>query len=239
MKSPIRLEELPFATALSAFNTDSADSAGLGGLLEIDGDYDRVRFDGVAFAAADGSGARFIESAFVGGSFDEGRLRRARFTDVWFEQTRLVAVDVAGSSLTDVWFNGCVFAGVPAFTCGLRRVVFRGCKLDSVNFREAVLTDVTFDDCVLRDVDFGRAKLERVRLPQCTLSGLDFTRAACKDVDLRGARLGERDADGSAGAAAGIKAGFDSLSGVRIDSVQLMTLAPLLAHHLGITVSDG
>ena len=40
-------------------------------------------------------------------------------------------------------------------------------------------------------------------------------------------------------ALAGIKSGFDSLSGVRIDTVQLMTLAPLLAHHLGITVSDG
>jgi uncharacterized protein YjbI with pentapeptide repeats len=239
MKSPIRLEELPFAAMLSDFDGESDDSAGIGGLLEIDGDYDRVRFGGVAFAAAEASGARFIESAFVGGSFDEGRLRRARFTNVWFEQTRLVAVDVAGASLTDVWFNRCVFAGVPAYTCGLRRVVFRGCKLDSVNFRDAALTDVTFDDCVLRDVDFGGAKLERVRFPCCTVSRLDFTRATCKDVDLRGARLGERDADGGPGGpGAGIKAGFDSLSGIRIDTVQLMTLAPLLAHHLGLTVSD-
>ena len=244
MKSPVRLEELPFAAMLSDFDGESDNSSDFGGLLEIDGDYDRVRFNGVAFAEADATGARFIESAFVGGSFDAGRLRRARLTDVWFEQTRLVAVDVAGASLTDVWFNGCVFAGVPAFTCGLRRVVFRGCKLDSVNFREAALTDVTFDDCVLRDVDLGRAKLERVRFPGCTLSRLDFTRATCKNVDLRGARLGERDgdgggSDGGGSDSAGIKAGFDSLSGVRIDTVQLMTLAPLLAHHLGITVSDG
>jgi uncharacterized protein YjbI with pentapeptide repeats len=106
-----------------------------------------------------------------------------------------------------------------------------------VNFRDAALTDVTFDDCVLRDVDFGGAKLQRVRFPGCTVSGLDFTKAACKDVDLRGARLGERGADGGSGGS-GIKSGFDSLSGVRIDTVQLMTLAPLLAHHLGITVSD-
>jgi hypothetical protein len=63
MKSPIRLEELPFAATLSDFDNESA---GFGGLLEIDGDYDRVRFNGVAFAEADASGARFIESAFVG-----------------------------------------------------------------------------------------------------------------------------------------------------------------------------
>jgi len=214
MKSPIKLDELPFAAALSGFESDS---------LEIDGDYDRVRFDGVAFDAAAASGARFTESAFIGGSFDEGRLRKARFTDVWFEQTRLVAVDVAGAL---------------SFTCVLRRVVFRGCKLDSVNFREAALTDVTFDDCVLRDVDFGGAKLKRVKFPGSTVSGLDFSKANCADVDLRGARLGERDSDAAGGSGAGIKAGFESLGGVRIDTVQLMTLAPFLAHHLGITVAD-
>src|SRR3984957_5019241 len=142
MKSPIRLEELPFAAMLSDFDGESADSSGFGGLLEIDGDYDRVRFNGGAFAERDASGARFIESAFGGGSFDEGRLRRARFTDVWFEQTRLVAVDVAGAALTDVWFNGCVFAGVPAFTCGLRRVVLRGCELDTVDFLVEAPVDV-------------------------------------------------------------------------------------------------
>ena len=38
--------------------------------------------------------------------------------------------------------------------------------------------------------------------------------------------------------AAGIRAGYDSLRGVRIDTLQLVTLAPLLAHHLGIAVED-
>jgi ABC-2 type transport system ATP-binding protein len=228
MKSPTQLADLPFASAMSEFESGDA--------LEIDGDYDRLRFDGVSFDEATASGARFTESAFIGGSFDGGRLRKARFTDAWFEQTRLVAVDVAGALFTDAWFNGSVFAGVQAFTCVLRRVVFRNCKLDSVNFREAALTDVTFEDCVLRDVDFGGAKLERLKFPGSTVSGLDFSKAKCGNVDLRGARLGERDSD--AGGGSGIKAGFESLGGVRIDTLQLMTLAPFLAHHLGITVKD-
>ena len=97
---------------------------------------------------------------------------------------------------------------------------------------------MTFDDCVLRDVDFGGAKLKRVKFPGSTVSGLDFSKANCADVDLRGARLGERDADAGGGSGAGIKAGFESLGGVRIDTVQLMTLAPFLAHHLGIIVAD-
>src|ERR1700722_7894409 len=103
MMCPPKRDAPPFAAAMTGFESD--------GSLEIDGDYDRVRFDGVAFDAAAASGARFTESAFIGGSFDEGRLRKARFTDVWFEQTRLVAIDAAGGGVTDAWFNGPVFPG--------------------------------------------------------------------------------------------------------------------------------
>jgi len=44
-------------------------------------------------------------------------------------------------------------------------------------------------------------------------------------VDLRGAELG-------------ISGGYESLRGATIDSVQLVTLAPLLARHLGIIVAE-
>jgi uncharacterized protein YjbI with pentapeptide repeats len=235
VKSPRNYEELPFASELTAF-PGSGDGPGDGSpgaeSLEIEGDYDRVLFSGAVFADTDAGGARFTECAFTGAAgFDGGRLRRSRLSDVWFGETRLVAVDMAETSLTDVWFSGCVLAGVQAFSCIGRRVLLRGCKLDSVNFRDARLTDVVFEDCVLRDVDFASAKLTRVRFPGSQLVGADFTRVTCSSVDLRGARLGS-DAD------PGIKAGYDALRGARIDSLQLMTLAPLLAHHLGITVAD-
>ena len=223
MKSPRALEDLKYALELQAHADDHA--------LEIDGDYDRVLFSGRSFTDADAGGARFTECAFTGSGLDGGRLRRARLSDVWFGETRLVAVDMAQSSLTDTWFSGCVFAGVQAFSCVGRRVLFRSGKLDSVNFRDAVLTDVVFEDCVLRDVDFGSAKLTRVRFTGSTLVGADFTHVECKDVDLRGARLGSADTPG-------IKAGYDRLGGTTIDSLQLMTLAPLLAQHLGIRVRD-
>jgi uncharacterized protein YjbI with pentapeptide repeats len=224
VKSPRTLEDLRYSSELQAFPEVGA--------LEIDGDYDRALFSGTLFTETDAGGARFTECAFTTGSgFDGGRLRRSRFSDVWFGETRLVAVDLAESSLTDAWFNGCVFAGVQAFSVIGRRVLFRGCKLDSVNFRDSKLTDVVFEDCVLRDVDFGSAKLTRVRFPGSQLTGVDLTRVSCSSVDLRGARLGTPDTPG-------IKAGYDSLSGTRVDSLQLMTLAPLLAHHLGIMVAD-
>jgi uncharacterized protein YjbI with pentapeptide repeats len=221
VKSPRNLADVPFANELTVVDDD----------LELEGYYDRVRFDGSGFTDVDAGGSRFIESALTGVTFDGGRLRRARLSDVWLGETRLVGCDVAESSWTDVWFSGCVLAGVQAFSCVMRRVTFHGCKLDSVNFRECSMTDVLFEDCVLRDADFGGAKLTRVRFPGCQLSGADFTKVTCTDVDLRGATLGDP-------GTAGIRAGYDSLRGTRIDMVQLMTLAPLLAHHLGITVED-
>jgi uncharacterized protein YjbI with pentapeptide repeats len=94
-----------------------------------------------------------------------------------------------------------------------------------VNFRDCTLMDVLFEDCVLRDPDFGSAKLTRVRVPGSQLIGADFTKVTFKDVDLRGAELG-------------ITAGFESLRGTTIDHVQLVSLGPLLARHLGIKVEE-
>jgi len=220
MKTPRSLADLAFYGSLSPMTSS----------IEVDGDYDGLLISdepsgNATFAEVAASGARFVECAITGLTFDGGTLRKSRMSDVWLGETRLVAVDLAESSLVDTWLSGCVLAGVQAFSTLLRRVSFRGCKLDSVNFRDATLTDVTFEDCVLRDADFAAARLTRVRFPGCTLTGAMFTKATCSSVDLRGASVG-------------ITAGYDALRGTTIDSVQLMALAPLLADHLGISVTD-
>jgi uncharacterized protein YjbI with pentapeptide repeats len=220
MKSPRSFADLPFADGLSQFPAS--------GSLEIDGEYDLVRFDGGIMDSPVAGGSRFTECAFTGVTLDGGRLRKSRLSDVWFGETRFVATDLAETSVTGAWFAGCVLAGLPWFASQLRRVKLRSCKLDSVNFRDTLLNDVVFEDCVLHDVDFGGAKLTKVRFPGCTMARADFTNVTCSDVDLRGAKLEN----------GGIKAGYGALNGARIDSIQLITLAPLLARHLGITVDD-
>ena len=140
-------------------------------------------------------------------------------------EVRFVATDLAETGWQDVTLTGCALAGVPVFSAGLRRVTFRDSKLDSVNFRAGTLTDVTFENCLLRDPDFAGATLLRVSFAGCTLTGADFTKVTCTDVDLRRAELG-------------ITAGYESLRGATIDTVQLVGLAPQLARHLGITVAD-
>jgi uncharacterized protein YjbI with pentapeptide repeats len=182
------------------------------GDLEPEGDYEGLRFGETAFDEAAAGGCLFLDCSFASVSFGGGRLRKSRFTDTSLVQVRFVATDLAETGWQDVTLTGCVLAGVQVFSAGLRRVVFRQCKLDSVNFRGAAFTDVTFEDCVLRDTDFGGATLLRTSFPGCTLAGADFTKVTCTEVDLRGASLG-------------ITAGFESLRGATIDTLQLVALA--------------
>jgi uncharacterized protein YjbI with pentapeptide repeats len=195
------------------------------GELEPEGEYDGVLFADGAFDEAIADRCRFLDCSFSNVSFAGTSLRKCRFTDVAITGARFVAADLAETAWQDVTLTGCALAGVQAYSASLSRVTFRDGKLDSVNFRNGTLTDVTFENLLLRDVDFGSARLRRVSFPGCTLAGADFTKVTCTDVDLRGAELG-------------ITAGYESLRGVTIDTVQLVSLAPLLAHHLGITVAD-
>ena len=195
------------------------------GSLEPDEEYDGYLFADTAFGDAHAGNCHFLDCEFAGISFDGGRLRKARFTDTRLRDVRFVASDLAETGWLDTTLGGCALAGVQAFSVSMRRVTFRDGKLDSVNFRSGTLTDVMFENCLLRDVEFGGATLQRVSFSGCTLTRADFAKVSCTDVDMRGADLG-------------ITAGYESLRGATIDSGQLVALAPLLARHLGIIVTD-
>ena len=111
-----------------------------------------------------------MECAFTQVTMQDGRLRRARFNDVWLSAEWLTAIDLADSNWIDATIIGSVAAGVIAHGSQLRQVTFRGCKLQGVSFRAATLTEVTFEDCLLREVDFGGATLRRCQFPahSCT-----------------------------------------------------------------------
>lgn len=209
------LADLPFA----AFLTPGRDG------LAPDGAYDGVHFDQVRFDEPQAASSRFIECAFTAVSVQGGRLQRARFSDVWLRDVRLITTGLAQTEWVDVTFAGSLAAGVEAFGSKLRRVTFRGCKLDSVNFRDAELTEVTFEHCELSDVDFAGATLTRAAFGGSRLTRTDFSRARLTGTDLRDAELG-------------ISIDPDSLRGAIVSTAQLGYLAPLLAQTMGITVSD-
>jgi uncharacterized protein YjbI with pentapeptide repeats len=208
------LADLPYASTLRPHQ----------GELGPDEDYEGVHFDGLDLDAPRAPGSRFMECAFTQVTMQDGRLRRARFNDVWLRGVRLTATELSDSNWIDATIIGSVAAGVVAHGSRLRQVTFRGCKLHGVNFRAATLTEVTFEDCMLREADFGGATLRRCQFPGSQLHETDFSQVTLDKVDLRGAELGIIITPGA-------------LSGATITPVQLAELAPLLAEHAGLTVA--
>lgn len=217
VSAPRELSELPFAAYLEPFQGELGREAVL----------DTVHVDGKSFDDVEAGGSRVSESALTSVVFAGGRMRRARFTDVWAHSVRWVATDLAETAWMDVEVVAGSLAGLEMFSSAMRRVVFHNCKLDSVNLRAADLRDVTFADCLLRDVDFGGAGLDGVSFPGSDLDGVRFPRARMKNVDLSGAVRLE------------ISEGIDALRGATINNVQMMDLAPVFAQVLGIGIKDG
>ena len=215
MKLPRELGDLPFGDSLTTHD----------GALEDEGHYDGILFEGQSLEDSNADHSRFVECAFADVTMDNVALRKSRLSDVWLRDVRLLSADLAGSSWLDATIIGCSGAGIQAFDAAFQRVVFSDCKLDSWNFRGATLTDVTFDHCLLRDADFGGAKLKRVTFGGCVLTRADFSRATLDKADLRGAELD-------------ITAGYESLRGAIMTTGQLISLAPVLAHQIGITIND-
>jgi uncharacterized protein YjbI with pentapeptide repeats len=210
-----QLADLPFARALAAHEAGLASAE----------TYDCAHFDGGTLEDQDGSASSFLECAFTGVTLQECRLARARFTDVWLSDARLISLSAPHTGWQDVTFTGAVLAGVEVYASVLRRVTFEHCKLDTVNFRDAGLTDVTFDNCVLRNVDFGGARIKRTAFPQSRLTAVKLFQTTLDQVDLRDAELG-------------LTADPTSLRGAIVTTAQLLAMAPLLADSIGIVVQD-
>ncbi|MEV6324015.1 pentapeptide repeat-containing protein [Nocardia sp. NPDC051787] len=210
------LDDLPYARYLTAPEGD----------LEAEGDYDCVRVDGGELDDPDVRHARFSESVFTSVAITRGSLRYTRFSDVWLRHVRWVGTELADTAWLDGEVVSGAMSGVDMAGANLRRVRFEGCKFDSVNFRGAQLRDVSFVDCVLRDCDFADATLTDLTVPGSALVRLSLRNARLAKVDLRGATTLD------------VSDGLDSLRGATITHVQLMDLAPVFAHSLGITVRD-
>ena len=196
------------------------------GPLRRDTDYDLRHFASAEQSGVDAGSSRFTECAFENVQFEEVKLRRAKFTDVWWRGARMLTADFAESEWLDVSVLSSAFAGIQGFNAQLRRVVFQRCKLDAVNLRGAFLQEVVFEDCILRDVDLTGAKLLEVSFPGSALRSAKFAKSKLARVDFRDATVLE------------VVDGYQHLRGGIVDSAQAVELAADLAGALGITVQD-
>lgn len=165
------------------------------------------------------------DAAAVGDLVEGAKLRGLQLVDVAVENLEAANGDWGEGLLRRVLLRGSRMTGLSLGGARIEEARFEGCKLDYANFRHCTIEYATFEDCVLSGADFQGAKIHATRFSGCRLVGTDFTKAELSFVDLRGSEL----------APAGSVLG---LGGATVDSLQLIDLAPAIAHELGILVED-
>jgi len=194
------------------------------GPLEPEGDYDQLRLDGLDLHGQDARRARFIECALTGCALDDVRLDGADLVDTEVTGSHAGTLTAPDSRWREVLVGDCRLGALVAHGATLTRVTVRGAKIDYLNLRGARLEDVTLVGCTVGDLDLNGAQARRLVLEDCRVARLDLQGATLVEADLRGADL--RRIDGVAG-----------LAGATISEEQLVSLAQLLATHLGVTVA--
>lgn len=179
----------------------------------VTGDLSGVRLEGLAV----------LESLVDDAVLDGAMLAHSRWSGSRWERVSAVGADGASSQWSDVEVADARLSALRLPDARLDRVLLQRCRLDGAVLRGAELGDVVLDGCDLRGADLTGARLRRTSFAGCDLTGADLAGARCEDVDLRGAVLDDL-------------RGADGLRGCAVDPVQLVSLAPALAQHLGLRV---
>jgi len=148
---------------------------------------------------------------------------RVNARDVVVKGGDMSAANFSNGSWNRAEFSNCRMTGVDFSRTSLHDVLFKDCLLTMANFRFADLRRVEFVDCMMSEADFLNSRLVDVVFETSSLEKAVFESAACSRVNLSTSQLTDI-------------VGWKSLKGATIDSVQLMSVAPYLAHELGIIV---
>lgn len=193
--------------------------------LERTGQADRILLEDVDLSGVDLSGGRLTECLLRSVALADTDLSAASVLESGWEWVSAPHLKAPRSTWRDVSIEGSRFGVTELYDAGISGLVLRGCKLDLVNLRNAVLTDVLFEHCTIAELDISGARATRVKFSDCTVGTLEVRDARLKDVDLRGAALSRI-------------VGLAGLKGAVISEEQLVELAPSLADHLGLVVSE-
>lgn len=157
--------------------------------------------------------------------FTGAHLEKVSVNNTVYEKSVFDACDFTDSGWLQTSIVDTRCYGVQFQLSTLKHVTFRNCQLSLANFRYAKLTNVQLEDCVIVDADFHGAQLVNVSFVNCSLDNCTFSDTTLRRVDFTESRIGTIH-------------GISRMKGIIINSSQLVSLAPFMAHELGITVED-
>lgn len=187
-------------------------------------EHDGLEFIGLELEEYAVGNLRLVDCR-VSGRFGELKLRRSRLITSEIADVQVTTLDVAESEWSDVLVSGGRIGALLAPGSTFSRVALRGVRSNYVNLRGSSIVDLTLQDCRVGELDLATADVQRGDLGGSEVDRLALTGARLRSVDLSRTELGEIE-------------GVAELRGSTISPLQLTRLAPALASHLGVRVTD-
>ena len=178
--------------------------------------------DGVALQAPN---MNIDEAILERNIFVEANLEKVHLSDAHIQNTDLSAARCSEGSFIRVACTNARMPGIDLNRAVIKDATFTDCKFDIANFRFATLRRVAFVNCSFTDTDFQAAKFHDVTFSDCILEKTIFDNCVIKNADLRTSQLLD------------IR-GWQSLQGAMVDAAQVVSIAPQLAHALGLQIAD-
>ncbi|WP_299056062.1 pentapeptide repeat-containing protein [uncultured Nocardioides sp.] len=191
------------------------------GDVDVDDGLDGVRVTGLDLSDRVLHGVTLQESELVNARADGTRLERCRMLDVRLDGLDAPELVLAEGVWRDSEVLGSRLGALSAHGSTVSSLRLEHCKVAYLNLRGSTVSDLVLTDCVVGELDLADATLERATFERCTVETLTVRGARLKDVDLRGARLGEVSPP-------------SGLRGATLGTAQLLDLAPAMAAESGI-----
>jgi uncharacterized protein YjbI with pentapeptide repeats len=130
-----------------------------------------------------------------------------------------------GAQFDAAHFEGVRMRGILLPSATITHCVFKECQFDGANLRFAQLESCRFEDCSFVGADFNGVNASNCVFERCQMKGVTFRASKVKAFDLRTSEIGEM-------------ADVSGLSGAIITPVQMIDIAPQMAHAMGLQVGE-
>lgn len=200
-------------------------------------------------SALDAEGLR-AQSEHVDVKLVELDLSAAHFTQLSLETVRVKGCRLEGAELRRlrcrrVVFDTCDFANSTWLDCEFSEVAFLDCRFTGATIAGGRLSEVVLRECQMRLAKLSHLGRPHALLEHCDLRGVllmesDLCEVRFAECDLGGAELFNVDLTGSDlrdNELVGLR-GVGCLRGSTIDALQLLSLGPALAAHVGLVVEE-
>ena len=181
-----------------------------------------------------------VEADLSGGDLSAISLLSCRFSEVFANDTDLAAarlVDCRLERLSATYLHSprstwrtveLIDSRIGAwelYDADVESLLIEDCRLGFTNLAGTTVRDLLIRATRIDELDLSGIDAQRVHFEDCRVGTLRLHGGSLRDVDLRGLEMRT-------------VSGVGSLAGVTVSSGQLSELAPLLAQHLGLRVTD-